>query len=410
MTSENERRRIIDVDSLQRELSVHQVAAYYGACLPEHFGDGGEQRMSCPCRDCRGHEDGRSVSINTSDPFKRWKCHREGYGCGAQGNLITLAYCLKHGAMPRGGKPSGKEFYAIAQDLERIARGESLPERPGVAAVVSEAVRETAADVHATVKNSVNTPLAESENENARKLVSLDEQLTVDLADHSPAASRYARRRPFLLSETLARECRFGYMPGSSKSTLRGKWVFGVMNQEGQPLAWIGRNVRYEEEYERWATTGRQGQEPVKYRFPNQSLFRRGLELYGQEFVADPRFTESLQRHGIILVEGFTDRVRLHELGVMALAMMSNQLTAEQAEKLAGYARRYAGGRVGLMHDADIPGDEGAKESLWRLHELGVEAYLVWSRKKFRGQFADRQPESLTGDEWHCIAGIANAA
>ncbi len=410
MTSENPRQRIIDVDSLQRELSVRQVAAYYGASLPEHFGDGGEQRMSCPCRDCRGfgasaqpsgHDDGRSVSINTSDPFKRWKCHREGYGCGAQGNLVTLAYCLKHGAMPPGGKPSGRQFYAIAQDLERIAAGEGPPERAGAAAAtVSETARETAADVHAVVKNSVNTPLAESENENARKLVNLDEQLTVDLADLSPAASHYARRRPFLMSEDLARECRFGYMPGGSKSTLRGKWVFGVMNQEGQPLAWIGRNVRCEEEFERWAATGRRGQEPVKYRFPNRSLFRRGLELYGQEFLADPRFTDSLQRHGIILVEGFTDRIRLHELGVMALAMMSNQLTAEQAEKLAAYARQYAGGRVGLMHDADVPGDEGAKESLWRLHEAGIEAYLVWSRKKFGGQFADRQPESLADDEW----------
>jgi hypothetical protein len=91
--------------------------------------------------------------------------------------------------------------------------------------------------------------------------------------------------------------------------------------------------------------------------------------------------------------------------------MMSNQLTAEQAEKLAAYARQYAGGRVGLMHDADIPGDEGAKESLWQLHELGVNAYVVWSRGKFGGKYADRQPESLTADKWGSIvAGIANRA
>jgi DNA primase len=105
------------------------------------------------------------------------------------------------------------------------------------------------------------------------------------------------------------------------------------------------------------------------------------------------------------LAEGFTDRARLHDLGVMALAMMSNQLTAEQAEKLAAYARQYAAGRVGLMHDADVAGDGGAKESLWRLHELGIEAYLVWSRKKFAGKCADREPESLSGDECRSVAG-----
>jgi hypothetical protein len=158
-----------------------RLAAYYGACLPEHFGDGGEQRMSCPCRDCRGHDDGRSVSINTSDPFKRWKCHREGYGCGAQGNLITLAYCLKHGAMPPGGKPSGREFYAI--DLEPIAGGEARPESPGTVAAVAEAARATATDVHATVKNSVNTPLAESKNENARGRANLGWQPTINLVE-----------------------------------------------------------------------------------------------------------------------------------------------------------------------------------------------------------------------------------
>ncbi len=56
-------------------------------------------------------------------------------------------------------------------------------------------------------------------------------------------------------------------------------------------------------------------------RVPNPSLFRRGLELQGQESVADPRFADSLQRYGIILVEGFADRIRLSELGVMAKAM-----------------------------------------------------------------------------------------
>ena len=160
-------------------------------------------------------------------------------------------------------------------------------------------------------------------------------------------------------------------MPGSSKSSLRGQWVFGVQNEQGEPLAWVGRNVRYDDEHAKWIAAGRQGREPMKYRFPNQALFRRGLELYGQEFLSDERFAESLERYGIILVEGFTDRLRLHELGVMSLAMMSNRITDEQAERLARYAEEYGYNRVGIMHDADAPGDDGAKETLWRMHERG---------------------------------------
>jgi hypothetical protein len=394
MSAEKPQRHTIDVDALQRQLSVRQVAAYYGFALPEGFGDAGEQRMCCPCANCTGHCDERSVSINVSDPFRRWKCHREGYGCGAQGNLVALAYCLKHGAMPPGGKPTGKEFYAIAEDLEAIAGGQTRPD-----AVVSPD-RQVRQDVAAVVEGKPNVPLSQSDNENARNLVTLDDELTIDLGGLSPAASGYARRRPFLLSEAIARECRCGFMPGSSQSSLRGQWVFGVRNEQGEVLAWIGRNVRYDDEHAKWIGSGRQGREPMKYRFPNQSLFRRGLELYGQEFLRDERFAASLQQYGIILVEGFNDRLRLHELDVMSLAMMSNQLTDEQATKLTRLARDHAGNRVGIMHDANLRGDDGAKESLWRLHEAGVDAYLVWSRKKLGGRFADREPESITTGEW----------
>jgi hypothetical protein len=400
MSSEKPQRHTIDVDRLQTELSVRQVADYFGFALPEGFGQAGEQRMRCPCTSCTGHSDDRSASINASDPFKRWKCHREGYGCGAQGNLVTLAYCLKHGAMPAGGKPTGKDFYAIAQDLEAIAGGKT---RPDIIVAPDPAVRQ---DVAAVLEGKPNVPLSHSDNENARHLVTLDRELTFALGDLSPAASGYARRRPFLLSEALCRECRCGYMPGGSKSSLRGQWVFGVHNEQAEPLAWIGRNVRYEEEHLKWVAGGRQGREPMKYRFPNQSLFRRGLELYGQEFLGDARFAESLQRYGVVLVEGFTDRLRLHELGVMSLAMMSNRITDEQSERLAGFARRFGGNRVGLMHDAEGPGDDGAKETLWRMHELGVDAYLLWSRRKFGGQYADRQPESLTAEEWQQISTV----
>jgi hypothetical protein len=305
MVAENPRRHTIDVDRLQRELTVRQVAAYYGFALSEGFGDGGEQRMCCPCAACTGHSDERSVSINTTDPFKRWKCHRENYGCGAQGNLVTLAYCLKHGTMPAGGKPTGKDFYAIAQDLEAIAGGKS---RPDVIVSSDPTVRQ---NVAAVIEGKPNVPLAESDNENARKLVTLDDELTIDLEELSAPASAYARRRPFLLSEAIRHECRCGYMPGSSKSSLRGQWVYGIRNEQGEPLAWIGRNVRYEDEHEKWLAAGRQGREPMKYRFPNQALFRRGIELYGQEFLRDEQFAKSLERYGIIVVEGFTDRLRL---------------------------------------------------------------------------------------------------
>lgn len=400
-----EKTGLIDIDRLQQQTSVQQVAQYYGVSLAIDAAAGGEQRIACPCSDCSGNGDTNSVSINLSDPMKRWKCHRESYGCGAQGRLVMLAYCWKHGSMPPGGKLSGRAFFDIAKDFQAMSEGRPRPESPPPATADTIATEQTATrdNVEVTVGKPANIPLASSENPAARKLVNYQDELTIELDRLTPAAGHYARRRPFLLSEPLAQEMGTGYMPGDAKSSLRHNWVYPVHDRQHQLLALVGRNVNYETNHEKWIAEGRHGKEPIKYRFPTQKNFLRGIELAGQQWLDDPRFTDSLNRHGLLLVEGFTDYIRLHAMQVLGVAMMSNRLTEEQTELLVDYAKEKAHNRVGIMHDADAKGDEGAKESLWRLQEAGVDAYLVWSRKKFEGAFADRQPESLTETEWQAI-------
>jgi len=53
------------------------------------------------------------------------------------------------------------------------------------------------------------------------------------------------------------------------------------------------------------------------------------------------------------------------------------------------------------MPDNDPEGEEGFKELLWRLHEHdAIMPRLGWSRKMLDGIFDDRQPESVTVEEW----------
>ena len=80
--------------------------------------------------------------------------------------------------------------------------------------------------------------------------------------------------------------------------------------------------------------------------------------------------------------------------------MMSNKLTDAQSKLLIQYANKKSNGRVGIMHDANIEGDEGAKESLWRLHEANLKPYLIWSRNKDDGRFKNREPESVSDEDW----------
>ncbi len=170
----------------------------------------------------------------------------------------------------------------------------------------------------------------------------------------------------------------------------------------------LGRPVKYEKEHKTWLDANRGGDEPAKYRFPSNKLFRRGLELYGQEWLDDERFEDSLQKIGLVVVEGFNDRIRLHDLNVASVALMSNQPTSEQLTKLTKLAHEYANGRIGIMLDTDAKGEERAKELLWKLHEQKVNAYLVWSRNMRDGLFKEREPESVDFNEWQQIASNAN--
>ena len=110
-----EKGSFIDIDDIQSRLSVDQVAAHYGFTLPADFGGKGEQRMPCPCQECSGSQDEQAVSINLGKPHKPWKCHHGSYGCGGQGKLVNLAYCMTHGALPPGGNSNGPKHKHAAR-------------------------------------------------------------------------------------------------------------------------------------------------------------------------------------------------------------------------------------------------------------------------------------------------------
>ena len=82
---------------------------------------------------------------------------------------------------------------------------------------------------------------------------------------------------------------------------------------------------------------------------------------------------------------------------------MSNAITEAQVAKVERWAKSLAGGKVSVLFDADEAGDAGAKETLWLLAQRGLEVRLGWSRAMHGGQFAGRQPESLTAEEWERV-------
>ncbi|MDA1054219.1 MAG: toprim domain-containing protein [Planctomycetota bacterium] len=106
----------------------------------------------------------------------------------------------------------------------------------------------------------------------------------------------------------------------------------------------------------------------------------------------------------MLIVEGFWDVLRLRELGIAGVGIMSNHITDEQLACVVEMARATTTGRVGIMFDADEKGDEGAKDALWKQSELGLPTRLVWSRRMFDAEFNGKEPESISQDDLTAIA------
>lgn len=178
-------------------------------------------------------------------------------------------------------------------------------------------------------------------------------------------------------------------------------WVYCYADEEGRPLTWFGRNVRYEQQHRRWIGGNREGTEPSKFHFVKG--FHRGLEVYGQH----DWNVEEVQRRirdeigALLLVEGPNDRIALSTIGVDAFAICSNVITREQAKRASEKAREI-GVPVGVLFDNDVQGENGARQSISLLAEHGP-VLFVWIRSMFKKQFKNRQPESLSREEWEVI-------
>ncbi|MSQ97580.1 MAG: hypothetical protein EXR98_23925 [Gemmataceae bacterium] len=302
------------------------------------------------------------------------------------------------GTRPTGDKVKGEEFKRVRS----VLLGDSPSSAGGTA---PDSVAKTSEQQTPPARN---IPLAQSENEKARELTTLDEKFLRDVAHMPPSGASYVRRHPCLTVAAMEK-WRIGVLPqdgGTDKRgwSLRGQILYPILSEEGKLLAWVARDPQFEtkeQAFNALAPAERaKEKKPAKHRFPVD--FHRGQELFGQHSsrLLEPGFRETIAQCGIIVVEGFNDVLGLDAIGVPAVGIMSNKVTEQQVAKIERFAKGLAGGKVTLLFDADDAGDDGVKEALWLLMQRGLDARLAWSRTMHGGKFAGRQPENLTAEEW----------
>ncbi|MCA9123966.1 MAG: toprim domain-containing protein [Planctomycetaceae bacterium] len=383
------------------QVSVEQVAQYYGATLPELKRVGDEIRTKCFLNCGQPEETGdRAIAIKASEPVKPWRCHH--YGCNKGGNLVSLCDLLKPG-VHSDGRPRGARFKEIAADLRAMVAGVATTESPPTTEQVARPPTPAPPKQTTTARN---LPLARSTNERARALVNLDDKFLVDPADMNAKGAAYFRHRPFLSPE-VCRKWRMGYLPSSTGptrtgGTMRGKVVYPLLSERGEVLTWFGRDPDFEAKHAAWKAAAREGREPEKCHFVKG--FQRGLELFGQHSsrMQEEHYRQRIAKVGVIVVEGPNDVIALDTLGVPAVGLCSNSITSDQVKKLVRFARTLAGGNITLMLDCDEEGRTGGLQALGALAQH-CRVRLAWSPEMYEGQFRGRQPESLSSDEWQKI-------
>lgn len=404
-----------NVDQLVERTPLDLVLSHYR--LPLTQSNTREYRMKCVFNETCSDSQYGNMAIQL-DVAKQLYCH----SCKVRGNLLTLIHGLETQSPPAGGRLRGQEFKNALVKLREInglvessspsgqepaetkaseSAGAALDEKHTTKEILVEVVADPSESVEANdavqADLQINVPLVRHEKEAARELADLHKDLVTDVSQMSPAAATYLRPREHWMTSELMQKWGCGWIPGNGRSLFRKNYfVYTHRNARGEIVSYSGRDLNFESKWEKWLRAAKpEGKKPNKHRYV--SGFKRGAELYGgfASRLNEPPLKESLSKHGLVVVEGMNDVIRLDELGICAVGLCSNRATEQQIDILVKYARQVANNRILLMPDCDEEGEAGFKDLLWRLAENHVEIKLGMCNGTSERQCSGLQPEDI---------------
>lgn len=396
MNAKNTRGYMSDVDQLIERTSLDSVLSHYG--LPMSQNGAREHRMKCVFNEACSDSKYGNLAVSL-DVAKQIYCHT----CNVRGNLLTLIHGLETHQPPDGGRLRGQEFKAAVAKLREI---NGIASSPAISKSMSSSAATTESSTATTSLGTASNTSSESakpvmlsnislhrhDKEAARELADLWKDLETNIANMSPEAAAYVRKRAQWLTPELMQKWGCGWIPGNGRSLFRKNYfVYTHRNTRGDIVSYSGRDLTFEKKWDAWVKAGKpEGKKPNKHRYV--SGFHRGAELYGgfASRLQEPHIQESLEKHGLVVVEGMNDVIRLDELSICAVGLCSNRATEQQVDMLQKFAQKVANGRLTLFPDADQEGETGFKDLLWNLSSSSVQVTIAQQFKSVS------QPEDLS--------------
>jgi DNA primase len=254
-----------------------------------------------------------------------------------------------------------------------------------------EAVEMLAERYNVEVKQEREDPQAEERRRRRERLLSLVERATAYYERVLWEAAEAAKAREYLagrgLGDEVLRQFRVGYSPSAWDRVMMASQREGF-SQEELAAAGLGQRGRNGGFYDRFrarimfpladprgkvlgfgARAMRDDQGPKYVNTAENELYHKGRQLFGIDHARGP----AARAGRVVVVEGYTDVLALHQAGVTeSVAIMGTALTQEQMAGLGQAART-----VYLALDADRAGQEAMVRASGAAREKQIELLVV---------------------------------
>ena len=335
----------VDFKAVKAAITMEQVLAHYG--ITDRFKKSGDS-LSGPCPIHKGSNP-KQFRISTSKNI--WNCFSE---CKHGGNVLDFISEMENVSI-HGAALKAIEWFNLDPDAMKAESGQEQP-------APSESPRSRNGSA---AKPAARKPEAKEEDNtpNAPLKFNLNNKLQREHA--------YLTKERGLTLETII-DFGLGYFT-SEQGLMVGRVVIPILNIKSELVAYAGR----------WP-----GEPPDKdtgkYKLPPK--FNKLLEVFNLHRAIKEPADEPL-----IIVEGFFDVIKLHQLGYRkVVALMGWFMSPQQEELIRAHANSYS--RIIVMLDENEAGQEAREEIAGRLAKFAFVKVHVFDKP-------DMQPEDLSREE-----------
>jgi DNA primase len=307
----------------------------------------------------------RSGSFNVRDEVGRYHC----FGCGASGDVFRFVQEMEHVDFAA----SVEQLAAKAGVTLRYTSGGEGRDRQHRKALF-EAMEAAVEWYHERLLTAPDARPARDYLRSRGIGGDVARQFRLGWAPDEWDALGTGLRQP----EKVLRETGLAFLNRRQRlqDTFRGRLLFPIFNDTGDPVAFGGRILPG-------------SPDPAKYKnSPESAIYSKSKVLYGLNWAK----ADVVRADRVVVCEGYTDVIGFHRVGVTtAVATCGTALTAEHVRLLKRYASH-----VVLAFDADAAGQGAAARFYeWeRQFDVTVEVARL-PRGRDPGDLADTDPDSL---------------